>query len=419
MANYNLVTTNTFQPFTYNDLAAPILAKEKEHEASELAAMTLQEQLADLQGVDLGSEERNTMLNDFKRSLDEVYNQLGESGITPDLSRKLQGLKKDYARDILPIIKKVDVLNLAEETRSKLISENPNIMFKHSLPTIGEAIDGAKIDQGYWDTGKITSSIEERVTPLITNLLSQGVTLERKDKYNDKLTAIKDSIRNSNTDFMPGRFNSDAIVNSVFNDLYQQEWLIRDQQESMQYNRDNRRDSSSKEVKDPYEFLKSHDAQGNLKSTWGTLKSTGEFVVVDHDLKESILSYYEETLGRDEMLRTPIFRPRKGERIENTRYFDFTSGVPEPRNPAQNIAAWRKLYPADTIRRISVTPGTSNLSFEEFVTDDEGNRVKVSFEGDEVDVNTLPREIQNFLAEHPEADILLHKDGYYVVEYHR
>lgn len=428
MANYSLVTTSTFQPFTYDELAAPILAREKEHKASELAAMTLQEQIADLQGVDLGSDERNTMLNDFRRTLDEVYNQLGESGITPDLSRRLHGLKRDYARDILPIIKKVDALNLAEETRSKLTSENPNIMFKHSLPTIGQAIDGAKIDQGYWDTSKVTLSIEEQVAPLISDLLSQESTLKSKESYADKLTAIKDKIRNSNAGFMPEGFNSDSIINNTFNDLYYNEYLRRAQEEDIKYARDNRgknpypggrgkSGNNSNRVITDNEVLNPYKANGELKEGWKMEYNVP--VPIDTKVLSDILTYIKSNVEERERRRTPYFPLLGGAQIENTIDFTFEGDnqVPKPKDQNAYKEAWRAIYKPNMVRALKVDK-QGNL---EFIADDmiSGKPVAVKFAGTEVtNINSMHKKIQEFIANHPEAGVLRRNDGSYVVHYY-
>jgi hypothetical protein len=431
MPNYKYVANSTFKPFTYDELYAPIKASEEAHDKAELAAMTLQEQVADLQGVDLGSDERNAMLNNFKRSLDDVYNQLGESGITPDLSRRLHGLKRDYARDILPIIKKVDALNLAEETRSKLTSGNPNIMFKHSLPTIGQAIDGAKIDQGYWDTGKITLSIEEQVTPLISDLLSRDNDLKSKKDYINDITAIKDKIRNSNPEFMPEGFNSDSIVDSIFNDLYYKEWLRRAQKENMQYEMNNRGKtprpsnggkpgSPSKAKPNGSEILEPYDAKGNPKKGWEV--KNGIPVVTDKKLLNDILAYIRSNMEENARIRTPYFTLKGGTKIKNTIDFTF-EGSNEAYNPKDQFAhreAWRAIRKPNTIKALRVNDGGKlEYSAKDMI---DGKLVAVEFAGEEVtdvtDVNAMPVKIRKFIAEHPEAGVLRRKDGSYVVHYH-
>ena len=372
MANYNLVTTGTFQPFTYDELSAPILAKEKEHEASELAAMTLQEQVADLQGVDLGSDERNAMLNNFKRSLDDVYNQLGESGITPDLSRRLQGLKRDYARDILPIIKKVDALNLAEETRSKLTSENPNIMFKHGLPTVGQAIDGAKIDQGYWDTGKITLSIEEQVIPLISDLLSREKILGDKENYRSNIEHIKNTLRSNNTDFMPEGFNVDSIVNNLFNTLYDKELLSRAQRENALYNldpsnRNNNRGTrgnsgggGTRRTTEDISFLNPRDASGNLKAGWE--EPNGVLTIKDDVLRNKVEYYVLDNVKEDTRLISPIIETEHGYKFKNNRDFTFNGDTPTPKNYDAYVTALRKKYRPTTLSVLVFPQGAETLN---------------------------------------------------------
>jgi hypothetical protein len=430
MPNYKYVANSTFKPFTYDELYAPIKAREEEHDKAELAAMTLQEQIADLQGVDLGSSERNALLSDFKRTLDEVYNQLGESGITPDLSRRLHGLKRDYARDILPIIKKVDKLNLAEENRSKWMSENPNIRFKHSLPTIGEVIDGAKIDQGYWDTGKVTLSIEEQVTPLISSLLSGDNNLKSKEGYINDITAIKDKIRNSNPEFMPEGFNSDSIVDGIFNDLYYKEWLRRAQKENMQYEMNNRgktpRPSNGGKPGSPSnakpkgsEILNPFDAKGKPKEGWEIKNGTP--VVTDEKLLNDILVYIRSNMKEDARIRTPYFPLEGGAKIKNTIDFTF-EGSNEAYNPIDQDAyreAWRAIRKPNAVRALRVDDGGKLEYIAEDMIGDKP--VAVKFAGAEVtetDVNAMPAKIREFIAKHPEAGVLRRRDGSYVVHYH-
>ena len=372
MPNYKYVANSTFKPFTYDELYAPIKAREEAHDKAELAAMTLQEQVADLQGVDLGSDERNAMLNNFKRSLDYVYNQLGESGITPDLSRRLQGLKRDYARDILPIIKKVDALNLAEETRSKLTSENPNIMFKHSLPTVGQAIDGAKIDQGYWDTGKITLSIEEQVIPLISDLLSREKILGDKENYRSNIEHIKNTLRSNNTDFMPEGFNVDSIVNNLFNTLYDKELLSRAQRENALYNldpsnRNNNRGTrgnsgggGTRRTTEDTSFLNPRDASGNLKREWK--EDAGTLTITDDVLRNKVESYVLDNFNDDARVISPIIETEHGYKFKNTRDFTFDGDTPTPKNYDAYVTALRKKYRPTTLSVLVFPQGAETLN---------------------------------------------------------
>lgn len=429
MPNYRYVADTTFKPFTYDELYAPIKAREEEHDKAELAAMTLQEQIADLQGVDLGSPERNAMLSDFKRTLDEVYNQLGESGITPDLSRRLHGLKRDYARDILPIIKKVDALNLAEETRSKLTSENPNIQFKHSLPTIGQAIDGAKIDQGYWDTGKITLSIEEQVIPLISDLLSREKTLGDKEMYRSNIEHIKNNLRSNNAGFMPEGFNVDSIVNTLFNNLYDKELLSRAQRENALYNldpsnRNNRnngnRDNSgsrgnsgnggTRRTTENLDFLNPKDASGNLKAGWK--ETDGVLTITDEALRNKVESYVLDNIKEGDRLVSPIIETEHGYKFKNTRDFNFDGDNYTAKNYEAYHSALAKKYSPKTMSVLifpegaetleAITPRSSYIDpdTEEEYTPKQGDLVKV-----ESTVIYRTPALKAWQARHPEGTI--------------
>lgn len=406
MANYNLVTTGTFQPFTYDELSAPISAKEKEHEASELAAMTLQEQIADLQGVDLGSDERNIMLNDFKRSLDNVYNQLGESGITPELSRTLQGIKRDYARDILPIIKKIDKLNLAEENRSKWMSENPNIIFKHSLPTIGEVIDGAKIDQGFWDTSKLTLSVEDRVTPVLANILARDKNLGDITKYDDILTNLKNELRNSESLSMPENFDVDSIVNNIFNNLHMQEYSRRAQKEAIEYEKRHRgsriyNSRNNNNVNVNVGSLKPYDSNGELNEGWA-LDDDGKLTITDEKLRNAVHEYVLKN-AKDAILYPYI--DWYGYKIPNSNNFEFNESGHKPKD---SDAYRKKLLSEYTPNRTGML-GFSGSSPEYTV-----NHIEKVPDGAEVvtanDVRHIPALI-NWLRNHEEAELYRYKEG--------
>lgn len=406
MANYNLVTTGTFQPFTYDELSAPILAKEKEHEASELAAMTLQEQIADLQGVDLGSDERNIMLNDFKRTLDSVYNQLGESGITPELSRTLQGIKRDYARDILPIIKKVDKLNLAEENRSKWMSENPNIRFKHSLPTIGEIIDGAKIDQGFWDTSKLTLSVEDRVTPVLANILAREKNLGDITKYDHILTNLKNELRSSESLSMPEDFDVDSIVNNVFNNLYMQEYSMRAQREAIEYEKKHRgsriyNSRNNNNVNVNVGSLKPYDSNGELNEGW-VLDDDGELTITDEKLRNAVHEYVLKNT-KDAILYPYI--DWYGYKVPNSNNFEFNESGHKPKDSD----AYRKELLSEYTPNRTGMLGFSGSSPEYTVT-----HIEKVPDGAEVvtanDVKHIPALI-NWLKNHEEAELYRYKEG--------
>lgn len=221
MANYNLVTTSTFQPFTYEELAMPIKAMKEEHDNAELALLTLQEQMAELEGKDLGN--LTPQYKNFKLRLDNINNQLSTKGITPEVSKELQLLRRDYLSTISPIVKKVDELNTANTFRQKLISENPEIKFNSPIPTIEESLSGIEIDQGYFDPAKMRSAIVSNIAMPMENMLKGEASLKDRINYNDYIESTINNIKESYGDRIPGDFSVEDVVYNTFHNLYDTE----------------------------------------------------------------------------------------------------------------------------------------------------------------------------------------------------
>lgn len=107
MANYSLISNAVFQPFTYQELTAPL-------DRQELLQDTLDEQydalaekaslLAQLEQseIDKGSELVEQYRN-YMNSLDSEVDALNSNGLTPTSRARWHALRRSYSSDIMPI----------------------------------------------------------------------------------------------------------------------------------------------------------------------------------------------------------------------------------------------------------------------------------------------------------------------------
>lgn len=163
MANYNLVTTGTFQPFTYNELMAPIQELEKQYAALESGFDTLHSQTLPIGSVltDMDNIQKQQYEN-YINNISSLSEELATKGYSNDLARKLVKAKNDYITIISPIsaavknratqIEKqaagrekdptVQYSYIASETPLSRFIENPNLLYKsfsgEKLAEVGE-----------------------------------------------------------------------------------------------------------------------------------------------------------------------------------------------------------------------------------------------------------------------------------------
>ena len=104
MANYSLAVGTQFQPFTYQELMAPVAASTEAHMKSEQELSGLQATSANLRNRALAepNEEWSKKYLEYADYLDNAANTLATQGLSPNVRNQLLQARKDYFNYVAP-----------------------------------------------------------------------------------------------------------------------------------------------------------------------------------------------------------------------------------------------------------------------------------------------------------------------------
>lgn len=145
MPNYSLVANSTFQPFTYQELAAPLDRQEAYHEKLVEEYDKLSAQADILEAMGNNDRDKNSSLyNQYKsysNSLRKEADDLYRYGLNSESRRRLSELRRRYNTDIVPI---QNAWNKREEEAKMQLTARMN------KPSLRFTRDAAGTDLGYY-----------------------------------------------------------------------------------------------------------------------------------------------------------------------------------------------------------------------------------------------------------------------------
>lgn len=133
MANYSLTVNNTFQPFTYQELAAPLDREELYHEklAEEYDKLSSQADVLEAMGKNdrdknSGTYQRYKAYSDsLRKEADDLY----RFGLNTESRQRLSDLRRRYNTDIVPIQNAWTKRKEEADMQMKASMTNPSLMF--------------------------------------------------------------------------------------------------------------------------------------------------------------------------------------------------------------------------------------------------------------------------------------------------
>lgn len=133
MSNYSLVVNSTFQPFTYQELAAPLDRQELYHEkiADEYDKLSSQADILEAMGANDRDKKSNTYIKykNYSDTLRKEADNLYQNGLNYDTRQKLSNLRKMYNTDIVPIQNAWNKREQEADMQMKASMQNPSLMF--------------------------------------------------------------------------------------------------------------------------------------------------------------------------------------------------------------------------------------------------------------------------------------------------
>lgn len=182
MAN-NIIIGSEFKPFSYQEMLAPVLMAQQQHQAIEDAYSELEtkanvwDQMAD-------EENDPIAYNRFKQYSDALRAEaeaLSTNGLTSSSRRRMLGLKSRYASDIAPIEQAYKRRRELQDEQRKALLSNPTLMFQRNLNNIGyessldRFIENQNYDYGESVSGALlTQQVATKAAALAKELRDTG-----------------------------------------------------------------------------------------------------------------------------------------------------------------------------------------------------------------------------------------------------
>ncbi len=149
MANYNLVVNSTFQPFSFDELIAPVMASTQAHEKMESAYMDLASK-ADLIGsgiskdIDEGTYDTYT---NFYRDIENYSNALAATGLDINTRRNLLDMSSRYNKEIVPIERAVQARNAQTQQQLEGRMRDSSVHYSRdaSITPLSQYIDNPQL----------------------------------------------------------------------------------------------------------------------------------------------------------------------------------------------------------------------------------------------------------------------------------
>lgn len=138
MPNYNLVVTSKFNPFTYEQMLAPIAAATEAHQKVEDAYNELDTKASIWEGLADEQADHDTYIQykNYANALRDKAYQLASEGLTPTSRRDMLDLKARYSKEITPIEQAYAARQeQAKEQQKALLSDNTMLFNRKAATT--------------------------------------------------------------------------------------------------------------------------------------------------------------------------------------------------------------------------------------------------------------------------------------------
>ena len=204
MANYNLVTNSTFQPFTYNELMAPIQEIEKQYSDAESSISELESKVSFIKDTLPEDSEEYKKATAFLNDLDSGINDLRTKGASNTLSRKLFDLSRQYNKELVPLAQKTEMLKKAQDIRSQILAKDPTTIFVNDLPSVSDIKLGESIDNTVVPSASMIEDAYKGALSYVTYIYNGKNNFTQSESVKDKV--VQSLSKNYNIDLSDPKY---------------------------------------------------------------------------------------------------------------------------------------------------------------------------------------------------------------------
>lgn len=179
MANYSLVLNTKFNPFSYQEMLAPVMAATQAHQAleSEYGDLATKASVWERMANEQTDPEAYRMYKTYSEDLENMAEQLARTGLDPTSRRNMMGMKARYSSEILPIetaYKRRE--ELAAEQRKAMV-QNHTLRYQRmaSQMSLDDFIRNPSLDYGKSYSGALlTQQVNQAAANLQRALTDKG-----------------------------------------------------------------------------------------------------------------------------------------------------------------------------------------------------------------------------------------------------
>lgn len=145
MANIFLKPTAKFNPFSYQEMLAPVKSYTDAYNALENELVTLDVMAGDVASK-LSQSDKDTHLrniyNNYNKDLQATLNTLHTNGLNPETKKQLAGLKARYSKELNPINEAYKAYQEDQKYLNKMAVEHPEILIEGAGTSVSDYMNG-------------------------------------------------------------------------------------------------------------------------------------------------------------------------------------------------------------------------------------------------------------------------------------
>lgn len=158
MANYFLTETAQFNPFSYQEMLAPVKAYQDAYNTLENEMVNL-----DIMAGDVASKltqnpedaELRNVYDKFQADMQAAMNNLYNNGYNSTTRKQLAGLKARYAKELNPINEAYQAYQEDQKYLNKMAIEHPELIIKNKSASISDYMHGNRPNLSGIDTNEL------------------------------------------------------------------------------------------------------------------------------------------------------------------------------------------------------------------------------------------------------------------------
>lgn len=177
----SFISNARFNPFTYDEMAKPLMQYKEYYDKNEELATKLSEQAADWESRAPENEQIKNYANDLRNKAEE----LSRHGMSPALRADLQNMRVRYKKEVTPIEEAYNLRNkLAEEQRLAVLKD-PSLRFdkEYAVEPIENLINNPTANYRQWSLNDLYKQSSVGMGPLLESSKNQPRFIQNKNGF--------------------------------------------------------------------------------------------------------------------------------------------------------------------------------------------------------------------------------------------